>query len=217
MRNSFVSASTLVSVFPAIILTSCGPAPKNSPMLSGLVDRFEDGDRSNDLGLEWEAIASGPETVSTLFVDTGGFAPESVYYLTVGGSRPFGASGSEVSGARTPLSGSTRDGTVSVALADVSAYDGLSFTMQGTPGSYIVQLGTAAVSDFDFYNIYVEIAERWRGFIVPFEDFHQEGFGQAQTWTGTDVTHIAFYANLTGPFTFGIDDVEFYSEQDVQD
>ena len=89
--------------------------------------------------------------------------------------------------------------------------------MQGTPGTYIVQLGAAVVSDFDFYNTYVGLDENWRTFRIPFEEFHQEGFGQQRIWTGTDVTHIAFYANLTGPFTFNIDDIQFYSEQDIQE
>ncbi len=214
MRITSDAALRLLSVLTALLIFSCGPSSESNPMLSGVVDRFEDGDRDNELGLGWEAIASGAETNSTIFVDTGGFDPRSVYYLTVGGARPYGAAGSEVAGARTLLSGTNRDGSVSRATADVSAYEGLSFTMQGTPGSYIVQLGTAAVTDFDFYNAYVELDEDWRTIRIPFEDFQQEGFGQSRLWTGTDVIHVAFYANLTGPFTFGIDDVEFYSEQD---
>lgn len=184
-------------------------------MLSGLVDKFEDGDQINELLLEWEAIAEGPETSSVLFVDTGGFDPSSVYFLTVGGVRPFGGDGSDVAGARCKLSGSNSDVSVYLKSSDVSAYDGLAFSMKGTPGSYIVQLGSAAVTDFDYFNTYVALDEQWRGFKMSFADFHQEGFGSPVTWTGTDVIHVAFYANLTGPFTFAVDDVQFYSEDDL--
>lgn len=91
----------------------------------------------------------------------------------------------------------------------------LHYSMKGTPGSYIVQLGSAAVTDFDYFNTYVALDEQWRGFKMSFADFHQEGFGSPVTWTGTDVIHVAFYANLTGPFTFAVDDVQFYSEDDL--
>ncbi len=203
--------------FPTILfllvafLGSCKPAPRSVPLISGEIDTFEDGDPINDLDLYWETISEGAETSSTLFVDSGTFPTGSLHYLTVGGSRPFGSSASDVTGVKTLLNGLTKSGDRNIASVDVSAYDGLSFRLKGTPGSYIVQLATAAVSDFDYYNTYVQLDEQWRTFRIAFESFRQEGFGAPETWTGTDVIHIAFYANSSGPFLFGIDDVAFYS------
>jgi hypothetical protein len=217
IRMSSHTSIFLSLVVAGTLLGSCKPVPRSLPLISGEIDSFEDGDPVNELGLYWETIAEGGETTSTLFIDSGTFVPGSLHYMTVGGSRPFGASGSEVAGVRTLLTGLTKDGDRSIASVDVSAYDGLGFALKGTPGSYIVQLGTVAITDFDYYNTYVQLDEDWRAFKIPFELFKQEGFGKPQPWTGTDVIHIAFYANSSGPFLFGIDDVGFYSESDSSD
>ena len=178
-------------------------------MLDGKVDDFEDGNRYNELGYEWESVSGGGEANATIFVEPGGLRT-SVYQLTLGGMRPFGSSGDKVSGARVSLGSAT--GSSEIRVTDVTAYDGLEISMTGTPGSYIVQIGTAAVKDFDFYNSYVEVTEEWNVFRIPFNRFAQEGFGKTKTWTGEDVTHIAIYSNIIGPYQLGVDNVAFYSQ-----
>ena len=76
-------------------------------------------------------------------------------------------------------------------VTNVTAYQGLELRMRGTPGSYIVQIGTEAVTDFDYYNAYVEVTPDWALFRIPFEDFQQEGFGQPQRWTGSETRRSA--------------------------
>ncbi|MEX1054802.1 MAG: CIA30 family protein, partial [Rhodothermales bacterium] len=96
--------------------------------------------------------------------------------------------------------------------ADVSAFDGLAFAVKGTPGTYIVQIGSTLVQDFDFYNSYVEVAEDWQEYRIPFGSFRQEGFGQDVDWQSGYASHIAFFANLGGSFRFAVDDIRFYRE-----
>jgi len=192
-----------------VFLAGCGPKASVNPMLDGKVDNFEDGNRYSELGYEWESVSGGGETNATIFIEPGGLAP-SVYQLTLGGMRPYGSSGDQVSGARIAMGNAK--GSNYLVVTDVTAYNGLEVSMSGTPGSYIVQIGTAAISDFDYYNSYVEVTEEWNVFRIPFNRFEQEGFGKNRAWTGADVTHIAIYSNTIGPYQLNVDNVAFYSE-----
>ena len=191
------------------VLMGCGSNTSSIPMLNGKVYDFDDGNRRNELGFEWASVSGGGETNATIFVEPGGIN-QSIYQLTVGGMRPFGSTGAQVSGARIALGdvSNSSHGTVT----DVTAYDGLQLAMSGTPGSYIIQIGTAAIDDFDYYNSYVEVTEEWNVFQIPFDRFMQEGFGRPKTWSGEDLTHIAIYSNLFGPYQLLVDDISFYSK-----
>ena len=197
--------------FPLLILLGfllgCGPRQESIPLIDGRVDDFEDGDVYNYLGFTWESVSGGAEADATIFVEAGGFN-DSRYQLTIGGMRPTGSGGNLVSGARV-LMGQALEANRS-EVTNVTAYQGLELRMRGTPGSYIVQIGTEAVTDFDFYNAYVEVTPEWALFRIPFDDFKQEGFGSPERWTGTDVTHIAIYSNRFGPYTIAVDDIRFY-------
>ena len=194
------------ALLTAIMLAACSGSPEIRPMIGGEVDDFEDGDSVSLLGMPWESIADGGETTSTIFVDTQGSNQGSVYHLTVGGTRPVGSAGNQVSGARTRLS----DGATAV---DASTYDGLELSMrelQGMQGTFIVQLATASVSDFDYYNAYVGVNDEWTRYRLPFSSFKQEGFGQPVPFTAEDLTHIAVFTSGFGPYTLAVDDVRFY-------
>lgn len=176
-------------------------------MIDGVVDDFEDGDIYNRLGFTWESVSGGAEADATIFVEAGGIGT-SRYQLTIGGMQPTGSSGDLVSGARVrmgqPLEANRSE------VTNVTAYRGLELRMRGTPGSYIIQLGTEAVTDFDFYNAYVEVTGDWTTFQIPFEEFRQEGFGKSERWTGVDLTHVAIYSNIYGPYSLFVDDIRFY-------
>lgn len=73
-----------------------------------------------------------------------------------------------------------------------------------------MQIGTEAITDFDFYNSYIELSPDWNLFRIPFSEFKQEGFGVSRDWTGHDVTHVAIYSNIFGPYTIAVDDIRFY-------
>lgn len=199
----------LLAFLPVV---ACGSDPRPVPMLTGAVDAFEDGDELNALGHPWEPVGTGEGARASLAVDPGGFPTESRGYLAVQGLRPEVPNGSEVAGVRTrltqlpPLADPSRD----ERARDVSGFGGLSLALRGTPGTYIVQIGTAAVQDFDHFNAYVEVGPDWSRYDLPFSAFKQEGFGKTQPWTGADVIHVAVYANLPGYFEFGIDDVRFH-------
>lgn len=190
-----------------VFVAGCGPRQESIPMIDGVVDDFEDGDIYNRLGFTWESVSGGAEADATIFVEAGGIGT-SRYQLTIGGMRPIGSSGDLVSGARVrmgqPLEANRSE------VTNVTAYSGLELRMRGTPGSYIIQLGTEAITDFDFYNAYVEVTGDWTTFQIPFEEFQQEGFGSPERWTGADLTHVAIYSNLYGPYTVFVDDIRFY-------
>lgn len=192
-----------------VILMGCGPDTASVPMLNGKVDDFEDGDRFSELGYEWASVSGGGETNSTIFVEPGG-ANTSIYQLTLGGMRPYGSTGDKVSGAKLGMGDITSSSRKTVT--NVTAYTGLELSMSGTPGSYIIQIGTDSIIDFDFYNSYVEVTEEWNVFRIPFSSFKQEGFGAPKIWTGEDVTHIAIYSNIIGPYQLFVDDISFYSQ-----
>ncbi|MDE2995752.1 MAG: hypothetical protein OXT73_03295 [Bacteroidota bacterium] len=64
--------------------------------------------------------------------------------------------------------------------------------------------------------ILVQLADCWppldliHALRLPFGEFDQEGFGQSKRWTGSDLTHVAIYSNLFGPYTIAVDDIRFY-------
>ena len=176
-------------------------------MIDGVVDDFEDGDIYNRLGFTWESVSGEAEADATIFVEAGGVGT-SRYQLTMGGMRPIGSSGDLVSGARVRM-GQALEANRS-EVTNVTAYSGLELRMRGTPGSYIIQLGTEAITDFDFYNAYVEVNGDWTTFQIPFSEFRQEGFGKSERWTGTDLTHVAIYSNIYGPYSLFVDDIRFY-------
>jgi complex I intermediate-associated protein 30 (CIA30) len=203
----------LLTVF-ALALASCTSEPRILPLVGGTIDTFEDGDHFNAAQRPWESIAEGAGTRASLDVAPGGFFRVSIHHLELSGVRPAGTGGSGVVGVRSSISElpPAADPSRSAMARDVTAYSGLTLALKGTPGSYIVQIGTSSVTDFDYYNAYVEVGEEWNEFRLPFSAFHQEGFGRAIPWTGRDVTHIAVFANLEGYFTFGLDDVRFHKE-----
>ncbi|MDE2996839.1 MAG: CIA30 family protein [Bacteroidota bacterium] len=207
MAHLSFSRWTLITM-ALVLITGCGPRRESIPMIDGRVDDFEDGDIYNYLGFTWESVSGGAEADATIFVEAGGIN-DSRYQLTIGGMRPTGSAGDLVSGARV-LMGQALEANRS-EVTNVTAYRGMELRMRGTPGSYIIQLGTEAVEDFDYYNAYVEVTPDWALFRIPFEDFQQEGFGESQRWTGSDLTHIAIYSNRFGPYTVAADDIQFYN------
>lgn len=196
-----------------LVLCACTDGPRSIPLISGMVDTFEDGDHLNELDHQWMAIAEGDGVRAQLEIPPGGFYNVSRYHLEIAGSRGEGG-GSRVAGVRSSIEQfpPAADPSRRAIPRDVTGFDGLALSMRGRPGTYIVQLGTASVTDFDYYNAYVEIGDEWGEFRLPFSSFNQEGFGAPVPWSGEDVKHIAVFSNLEGYFTFGIDDVRFYSD-----
>lgn len=196
-----------------LVIAGCAGDPRPVPMVGGIIDSFEDGDELNALAHSWEAVGAGEGARTSFTIDPGGFDSGSKYHLSLQGVRPEVPSGNEVAGIRTsitqlpPLADPARD----ERPRDLTGFSGLSLAIRGTPGTYIVQIGTSSVEDFDYFNAYVEVTPEWSEFKLPFSSFKQEGFGVPRPWTGTDVSHVAVYANLPGYFEFGIDDVRFHS------
>lgn len=196
-----------IALFLILLLAGCGPRQESIPLIDGRVDDFDDGDIYNNLGFTWESVSGGADADATIFVEAGGIN-QSRYQLTIGGMRPFGSGGDLVSGARVRM-GQPLEANLS-EVTNVTAYSGLELRMRGTPGSFIVQLGTESVQDFDYYNAYVEVTHDWTLFRIPFEDFRQEGFGEPVRFVGDDLTHVAVYSNIFGPYTIAMDDIRFY-------
>ena len=195
----------------ALFQAGCAGETRSVPFVNGTIDAFEDSDRRNALGNPWEAIAEGEGTYADLDIPAGGFT-DAGHFLIFDGYRPEGATGAQVVGVRTSLLAdpAAADPEREPLAADVSAFTGLAFAVKGTPGTYIVQLGSTQVSDFDFFNSYVEVTEEWSEFEIPFSRFRQEGFGRSVAWDPATVSHVALYANLTGNIRFSLDEVRFY-------
>lgn len=192
-------------------LAGCGDETRSVPYVTGTVDAFDDSDGLNELGNPWEPVAEGPGTYADMYFPEGGYGA-SGHFLVFDGVRPEAATSAHVVGVRTSLleKPPAADPDREQLAADVSAYTGLAFAIKGTPGTYIVQLGTTLVGDFDYYNSYVEVTDEWSEFEIPFAEFRQEGFGRPVPWNPAALSHIALYPNLTGTLRFSLDDVRFY-------
>ncbi|MEM9998087.1 MAG: CIA30 family protein [Bacteroidota bacterium] len=168
--------------------------------VGGYVDDFEDRARSEAV---WLAVADG-QAEAQVYAQPGGMQAASQHHLTVEATRPAEPGPTDTAGAIARL-------TAAADGFDVTVFDGLRFALRGTPGTYIVQLGSARVVDYDHFNAYVTLSsEEWTRFEVPFSEFSQEGYGQPVAWTGRDLTHLAFYALAGGDVTLGIDDIVLF-------
>ncbi len=181
------------------------PGRFTTPTLSvedGRIDDFEVRPVSWEA---WHAVLVEGRTRADFALAEGGATPASGYHLAADLVRPENPEPADVAGVIARLA----DGQG----RDVSGFDGIELWLRATPGTYIVQLGSARISDFDHFNGYVEVrAEGWERYRLPFSAFGQEGFGEAVAWTGRDVTHLAVFGLAPGSSTLALDDVRFYRE-----
>lgn len=197
-----------LSVALLLAAAGCTNEKRSLPVPEGIVDTFDDGNTTSDLGTAWEAVAS-PGSTASVVPEPGGFRGGA---LGVTAFRAENATASDVVGVRVPLAQAPRmaDPNRSPITADVREMTGLALAIKGRPGSYVVQIGTEAIADADHYNAYVQAGAEWTEYRIPFADFKQEGFGTAVPWTGTALTHVAVYPMLTGDASFAVDQVRFY-------
>ncbi|MEO1077234.1 MAG: CIA30 family protein [Bacteroidota bacterium] len=168
--------------------------------IGGYVEDFEDRARVEAV---WHALADG-QAETRVYAQPGGMQAASQYHLTVEATRPAAPGPTDVAGTIARL-------TPSVEGFDARAFEGVRLALRGTPGTYIVQLGSARVDDHDHFNAYVTLTTAgWTRFDVPFGQFRQEGYGQPVEWTGADLVHLALFANRGGTTTFEVDDVLFF-------
>ena len=204
----------LLSCLFLVLAAACADEPRNAPLVNGSIDSFDDRDEISDQGNQWRVVAEGSGTHADIYFPEGGFADSSRHYLAVEGVRPRDPQGPDVAGIRVSLNElpQAADPDQEALAANVTAYDGVAFAMKGTPGTYIVQLGTSLVTDFDFYNSYVEVSEEWQEYQIPFSLFKQEGFGQPVPWNSRYASHIGFFPIYGGSFRFAVDHVRFYRD-----
>lgn len=211
MRPAFSPAAALVAA--ACLFAACKEAPRSVTPTDGTLDTFEDGNTASVQGAQWEGVAEGGGEGSTvaLSVQRGGFSTIA-YALAATGFRSEGATPQTVTGVRLPLTQAPRraDPDRGDITTDVRGFTGLALALKGRPGTYIVQIGDARISDFNYYNAYVEVSENWTEFRLPFSGFRQEAFGAQVPWSGEQITHIAIYTSAPGDISFGVDDVRFY-------
>jgi hypothetical protein len=198
----------------ACLFAACArDSPSSVPLAEGTIDTFEDGNTSSIAGTQWEGVADGDGGASnvSVTVQRGGFATLA-FYLAVTGFRSEAATAQTVTGVRLPLTQARRtaDPDQGDIATDVRKFTGLALAIRGRPGTYIVQIGDARITDFNFYNAYVEVGEEWMEFRIPFTNFRQEAFGTQVPWSGEQVTHLAIYTSAPGDLNFGVDDVRFY-------
>lgn len=94
---------------------------------------------------------------------------------------------------------------------DVSPYKALRFWAKGDGAPVRVILESTGITDADYYQTVFTPDSEWRQYIIPLSQFQQRGFGQAVTWTGTDVKAVVWVnAEVTGrSLSLGLDQVSF--------
>lgn len=191
-----------------LALSACTSERRSVPPEAAVLDDFEDGSLSNALGNPWQGVAEGNGTMAQVAIAPGGFATPAFHLVTTG-FRPPDASGAQVVGVRTALARTPAlaDPNRAELTLDARNYRGLSLALRGTPGTYIVQIGTDLVEDFNYYNAYVSATGEWTRFEIPFSEFRQEAGGATHPFDGNSLTHVAVYANGTGELFFEVDDV----------
>ncbi len=202
----------LFSLLAIFLLAGCTRGKRTIPLVNGLIDEFEDGNPINMVGNPWTPLTEGNNTRSQIAILEGGYPHGSRFYLHVEGYRSPEAQAADIAGVRTMITNlpPQADPAQHPLPRDIRMFEGLAFALRGTPGTYVVQIGTASVKDYDYFNAYVTVTEEWTEYRIPFSAFAQEGFGKQVAWTGKDVQHIAFLSTGTGPFELDIDQVGFY-------
>lgn len=201
-------SAALLAALATGSLTGCSEEARSLPVADGVVDSFDDGNTTSELGTVWEGVASTGNSAS-LVPEPGGFRGGA---LGVTAMRAEDASASQVVGVRVSLAQAPRiaDPNRAPITADEREMAGLALALKGRPGTYVVQIGTADITDGNHYNAYVQAGAAWTEYKIPFSDFKQESFGKAVAWTGSGLTHVAVYPMLTGDASFAVDEVRFY-------
>lgn len=137
----------------ALGLAGCEDTMRSAPPSSPLVDAFEDGNVVTPADNPWQAVAQGPNVGADVDLLPGGWGASS-HYLSVSGVRGEAAGPGEPMGVRVDLARSAGpvDRNRSDVLLDAAGFEGVAFALRGTPGTYIVQIGSAEVTDGNFYN-----------------------------------------------------------------
>ena len=116
---------------------------------------------------------------------------------------PYGFAGLHI-----PLTKSDAEAT------DISAFKGLRFTVRGDGQSYLLEVITQGVKDYDDFSFVFKPTGEWTSLDVPFTKLKQMGFGAPVKWSGKDVTAIRFQVQTFGAaishYEFALDDVELY-------
>ncbi len=202
-------APLLSALVLAGLVGACTPQPRSLALSDGALDTFEDGNTASTIGTQWEGVAEGdPASTVSVTLQRGGFATIA-YALAVTGFRSDAATAQTTTGVRLPLTRGTRAEGEDIT-SDARGFSGLALALKGRPGTYIVQIGSSRIKDFNYYNAYVEVSENWTEFKIPFSGFKQESFGAQVPWTGDELSFIAIYTSQAGDLSFGIDDLRFY-------
>lgn len=177
----------------------------DTPIVPGEDERIDDFEVRAQSLEAWHAVVREERTRADFLIAEGGATPESRFHLTADLVRPADPDPADIAGIIARVAG--------VEARDVSRYRGVELWLAATPGLYIVQLGSSRVADHDHFNAYVEVTEAgWHRHRIPFDDFEQEGFGDAVAWAPHDITHIALYSVNDGSVTLAIDDLRFFED-----
>jgi hypothetical protein len=98
------------------------------------------------------------------------------------------------------------------APLDARGYTGIEFWVRGDGHSYMAQVTTASVKDFNYFTAPLPTTSQWTLVKVPFARLHQVIPGRASVpWTGKDVTGVSFQANgFVGTFSLEVGNISLY-------
>ena len=202
----------LASCDNSVPTPTAGPTP-NLPQ-ANIIDTFEDGDPGNTnlwTGV-WSAQSGGTgNTVSTITYPSPGY-PASPWGGAHSLSETVTYGGTNVPYLQTTL--------IASGTKNISAYNRVDFWFQGTPGLYRVQFDTSATDacGYAHYGSDFQVTSPgWQYVSIYFTDMRRP------TWAPTGC-NPAFASALTstvaidwepvnpGTYTFGLDDVELYTD-----
>lgn len=197
------------------LLLACDPATPKDPSDGSedpdlgeglLVDDFEDGDLTNELGVEWhfytDRDASGSSTITTEPSQRiqGPGANSSRGALTIEYTLDRG------SYAWDPFVGA---GTYIPPSTQVADYEGISYSYKGA--AHTVRFETTNVSDYDYYVMNFPASADWKRVTVPFLATAQAGYGTPVEWDPTLLNTINWHVVGTdgASGSFALDNVRF--------
>jgi licheninase len=190
-----------------------GPGGAGGSHDGTLIDDFEDGDQTSELGTGWYAyrdadaggasVVTGVDGASSL-VSPGGRESDaglSIEYTLDRGNYAW-----------DPFVGV---GITLPETVDVTEFEGISYYYKGA--GHTLRFETSNVTDYDFYVMLVPPAASWTKITVPFAALAQAGYGAPTAWEPTLLENINWHVVGTdgSAGTLELDDVWFERSAEV--
>lgn len=202
--------TTLVAV---VVLLTLGLAARSASAGSVpdvfVVDDFEDGDTVGPADAPWNAhddtyLDGGASSSVLTVVDEG---------ATDGSAKALRVEGQVRDGFSAPFAGANVLLEPEGSGHDLSSAQGLRFYVRGDGQTYLAQVLTTIVQDFNEFSKTFVAPEDWTLVEIPFDELAQSPYwGKQVKWTSEGIRGVSFQTSpaIRGDFHLEIDEIEFY-------